>query len=115
MQTRCLVKAAGLDSKIILHNYILYSGDMQTRCLVKAAGDMQTRCLVKAAGDMQTRCLVKAAGLHNYILYSGELFYVRFFPSVPKDGSDIHRFFQKEVGLNHVHRWKSVNIRVIPK
>ena len=37
------------------------------------------------------------------------------FSSIPKDGSDIHRFFQQEVGLNHVHFWKSVNIRAILK
>ena len=29
--------------------------------------------------------------------------------------SDIHRLFQQEVGLNHVHFWKSVYIRAILK
>ena len=36
------------------------------------------------------------------------------FSSIPKDGSDI-QIFQQEVGLNHVHCWKSVYIRDIPK
>ena len=31
------------------------------------------------------------------------------------DGSDIHRFFQQEVDLNHVQCWKSVNIKGIPQ
>ena len=36
------------------------------------------------------------------------------FLHIPKDGSDIHRFSQQEVGLNHVTFWKSV-IRAILK
>ena len=37
------------------------------------------------------------------------------FSSILKDGFDMHRFFQQEVGINHVQCWKSVNIRSIPK
>ena len=33
------------------------------------------------------------------------------FSNIPQDGSDIHRFSHRRVGLNHGHNWKSVNMR----
>ena len=37
------------------------------------------------------------------------------FSSMPRDVSDIHRCSNRKWGLNHVHCWKSVNVRTIPK
>ena len=37
------------------------------------------------------------------------------FFSIPKDGSDIHRFFKHEVGPSHVYCWKSMGIGGIIK
>ena len=49
--------------------------------------------------------------LHNCILYYGQLSYVGIFPVYLW----YWQIFQQEVGLNHVHYWKSENIRGIPK
>ena len=48
------------------------------------------------------------------------IFYIRDnlhwnFSSIPQRWSWYSQIFQQEVGLNHVHYWKSVNIRGIPK